>query len=138
MEAGPRSGGAEDGVRALRWTPGLSSCREETTGLEGSEEYPLGATGRGSWVGFLGNGCDPCTVFFWAAAAHFLGKVGVHAGEGAWDRQVGLVGVGLQTGTEEDEEDEDEEEEEEEEDASLLTAESGSMSGGGGGAALAW
>lgn len=126
MEAGLRSGGAEDGVRALRWTPGLSSCREEATGLEGSEEYPLGATGRGSWVGFLGNGCDAWTVFFWAAAAHFLGKVGVHAGEGAWDRQ-----------EDEDEEDEDEEEEEGE-DASLLTAERGSMSGGGGGAALAW
>lgn len=75
--------GSEDGVRALRWTPGLSICREDTTGLEGSEEYPLLVTGRGSWVGFLGNGCDPWTVFFCDAAAHFLGKVGVPAGEAA-------------------------------------------------------
>lgn len=38
LEAGLGSRGAEDGVRALRWSPGLSTCREETTGLEGSEE----------------------------------------------------------------------------------------------------
>lgn len=89
-------------------------------------------TGRGSWVGFLGDGCHPWTVFLAVVATHFLGKVGVDAGEAAWDRHVGLAGVGLHTGTEEEED----VEEDEEEGASLLTAERGSMSGGGGGAAL--
>lgn len=74
---------AKDGVRALRWTPGLSICREDATGLEGSEEDPLVETGRGSCVGFLGDGCHPWRVFLAVGATHFLGKVGVDAGEAA-------------------------------------------------------
>lgn len=77
LEAGFRSeGDAEgdaDGVRALQW-----SCLEALpTGVEGREEEPLVVTGRGSWVGFLGDE----GVILGAAAAPFLGSVGVQAGE---------------------------------------------------------
>lgn len=88
MEAGLGSAGAgdgaEDGVRALRWTcaPGLGDCLEELpTGVEGREEEPLVVMGRGSWVGFLGDEGVPWRVFLGAVAKHFLGKVGVQAGE---------------------------------------------------------
>lgn len=83
LEAELRSAGAEDGVRALRWSPGLSICREDATGLEGSEEEPLAGTGRGSCVGFRGDGCPAWRVFLAVGATHFLGKVGVEAGEAA-------------------------------------------------------
>lgn len=74
LEAGFRS----DGVRA----PGLGDCLQELpTGVEGREEEPLVVTGRGSWVGFLGDE----GVILGAAAAPFLGSVGVQAGETGQD-----------------------------------------------------
>lgn len=117
----------------MRWTPGLSICREDATGLDGSEDEPLAETGRGSWLGFLGDGCHPWRGFLAVVATHFLGKVGVDAGEAAWDRDVGpgAPADGLHRGAE-DEDDTDED------DARSLTAERGSMSGGGGGPALPW
>lgn len=92
LEAG--FGAEEDGVRALRW-----SCAPEPaagpggfpslppTGVEGREEEPLLEVGRGSWVGFLGEEGAIWRAFFAAmvtvAPGHFLGRVGVQAGEGA-------------------------------------------------------
>lgn len=49
--------------------------------MEGREEEPLVVMGRGSWVGFLGDEGVPWRVFLGAVAKHFLGKVGVQAGE---------------------------------------------------------
>lgn len=89
----PGFGAEEDGVRALRWscTPGpagLRVCLEEPpTGVQGKEEEPLLEVGRGSWVGFLGEDGAIWSAFLAAAVAaapgHFLGRVGVQAGDGA-------------------------------------------------------
>lgn len=88
----PGFGAEEDGVRALRWScvpgpAGLGGCLEgPPTGVEGREEEPLAEVGRGSWVGFLGEEGATCRTFLAAATAapgHFLGRVGVQAGEGA-------------------------------------------------------
>lgn len=49
--------------------------------MEGREEEPLVVLGRGSWVGFLGEEGVTCRFFLGAAAAPFLGIVGVQAGE---------------------------------------------------------
>lgn len=51
--------------------------------MEGREQEPLVVTGRGSWVGFLGEDGAPCRFFLGAAAEPFLGNVGVPAGEAA-------------------------------------------------------
>lgn len=51
-------------------------------GVAGREEEPLVVTGRGSWVGFLGDKGVPCR-FFLGTVAPFLGNVGVQAGEAA-------------------------------------------------------
>lgn len=146
MEAGLGStgagDGAADGVRALRWScpawpPGLGDCLEEPPiGVEGREEEPLVVTGRGSWVGFLGEEGIMWRFFLGAVAVPFLGSVGVEAGEAVYDRHVRLATGGLQAELEEEEDDEVEEEEDDEEDMRSLTAARGSMSGGGGGAAL--
>lgn len=50
--------------------------------MEGREEEPLVAMGRGSWVGFLGEDCIP-RFFLIMVAEPFLGSVGVQAGEAA-------------------------------------------------------
>lgn len=143
LESGGVGDGAADGVRALRGTcvpcnpPGLGDCLEELpTGVEGREEEPLLVTGRGSWVGFLSEGDTPWRFFLGAAIEPFLDRVGVHAGEGVYDRHAcPAVFTGLQVELEEEEDDEVEEEEDEDE-MRLSTAARGSMSGGGGGAAL--
>lgn len=91
LEAGLGSAGAgdgaEDGVTALRRActpgqPGLGDCLEELpTGVEGREDEPLVVMGRGSWVGFLGEQGVTWRVFLGTVAKHFLGNVGVQAGE---------------------------------------------------------
>lgn len=57
------------------------------TGVQGREEEPLLEVGKGSWVGFLGDEGAIWRAFLAAAVAaapgHFLGRVGVQAGEGA-------------------------------------------------------
>lgn len=141
LEAGFGSGGAGDGVTALRWTgpPGLGDCLEELPkGVLGREEEPLALTGSGSWVGFLGPAGVIWRFFLGAAAAPFLGNVGVQAGEAVYERHVGPAAAnddGLQA--EEEEEEEAEEDEDEDEDMRSLTAARGSISGGGGGVVLA-
>lgn len=80
--------GAEEGVRALRWShppwdTGLGDCLEDPpTGVEGSEAEPFVDMGRGSWVGFLGEEGVIWRVFLRAEAPIFLGNVGVQTGEG--------------------------------------------------------
>lgn len=110
------------------------------TGVEGREEKPLVVTGRGSWVGFLGEEGIIWRFFLGAVAPTFLGSVGVQTGEAVCDRHVRPVTGGLQAELEEEEDDEVvEEEEDDEEEMRSLTAARGSMSGGGGGgAALVW
>lgn len=49
--------------------------------MEGREEEPLVVMGSGSWVGFLGVEGVPWRFFLGAVAGHFLGSVGVQAGE---------------------------------------------------------
>lgn len=87
LGAEPGSGraedGAVDGVGALCWT-GLSDSLEELpTGVVGTEEEPLFATGKGSWVGFLGEEGATWRFFLSAVAEPFRGSVGVQAGEAA-------------------------------------------------------
>lgn len=50
--------------------------------MEGREEEALGGPLSANWVGFLGKEEAACRVFLGAAAAPFLGRVGVQAGEG--------------------------------------------------------
>lgn len=51
--------------------------------MEGREEEPLVETGRGSWVGFLGEDGVSWRFFLSAVAEPFRGNVGVQAGEAA-------------------------------------------------------